>query len=76
MQLQCHNVDNLEEEGNRQFGDAPEVKGFKGGWMYDIRERIFQFSAKTIPIPKIQIIPAHINRETLQPTEWESENGK
>ena len=31
MQLQCRNVDNVEEEGNRNFGDAREGKAFKGG---------------------------------------------
>jgi hypothetical protein len=34
MQLQCHKVDNEEQEGirsNRHFRDAREGKGFKGG---------------------------------------------
>ena len=76
MQLQCRKVDNVEKEGNRHSGDAPKGNGFKGGWKCDIRERIFQFTAKTIPIPRIRNNPVHNNRETFQTTERESENGK
>ena len=43
----------MEEEVNRHFSDAHEGKGFKGGLMYDIQEGVFQFSAKSIPIPGI-----------------------
>jgi hypothetical protein len=38
--------------------------------MYDIQESIFQITAKSIPI-HLRIS----NRETLETTEWESENG-
>ena len=62
------------DKGNRHFGDAREGQGFKGRRMYDVQECIFQFTAKTIPSP-IRL-PPHINRERLQLTEWESENGK
>ena len=53
MQLQCCKVSNVEEEVNRHFSNAHEGKGFKGGLMYDIQEGVFQFSAKSIPIPGI-----------------------
>jgi hypothetical protein len=43
----------------RHIGDAVKAKGFKGGRKYDIRERIFYFTVKTIPIPKLAI---EINR--------------
>ena len=58
---------NVEEEGNRQFAEVLKEKRFRVGWISDIRfERIFQFTAKTIPTPSIRIlIQAQINRETL-----------
>ena len=64
-------MDNVEEEGSRNFGDPPDGKGFKAEWMYDVRECIFQFTAKPIPIQ------ARIaNREKLQTTEGELKKGK
>ena len=63
MQLQCRKVDNVEEEGNRHFLDAPEGKGFEGGWKHDIPERIFQFTTKPIPIPRLEV--PITDRETL-----------
>jgi hypothetical protein len=41
--------------------------------MYNSRERILQFAAEVIPIQRV-LVP-HIDGETLQTTEWESENG-
>ena len=67
IKLECRKVDNLEEEGSRYFGDALEGKCFKVGGKNDIRERVFQFTAKTIPIPRLQIPRMHtkINRKRL-----------
>jgi hypothetical protein len=65
-------VDNAKEEGNWHIDDFPEAEGVKGGRMYDIRERILQFTAEAIPTPRLR----HRNGETLQTTERESENGK
>ena len=48
-------VDNVVEESNWQFADAPKGKCFKIACMYDIRESIFQFASKTIPIPRTRI---------------------
>jgi hypothetical protein len=61
-------VVNVEEEDCWHIGDAVKAKGFKGGRKYDIRERIFYFTVKTIPIPKLEIEIKRIsknNRETL-----------
>jgi len=50
IQRQFRKVDNVEEGGNRHY-DILEVEGFKGGRMYDIRERIHHFKTEDIPIP-------------------------
>ena len=71
MQLQFIKVGNVKEEGSRHIGDAIEAKGFEGGWTYDIRESIFHFNTKVIPIQKVVIrIPiklmlAQNNREAF-----------
>jgi hypothetical protein len=63
------------EEEHNWHADSVEVEGFKGGRMYNSRERVLQFAAEVIPIqwgmgPYI----IAIDGETLQTTEWESEN--
>jgi hypothetical protein len=54
IQLQSRKVDNAEDI-NRHIDDSPEGEGFQGGRMYDIRERILQFTAEAIPIPSLKV---------------------
>ena len=55
MQLQSRKVGDAGEEGSRHIDDTIEANSFKSGQEYNIRERIFHFIVKMIPIPKLGV---------------------
>ena len=65
-QLKFGKVD-AEKERNRH-AETLEGEGFKGGRMYNSRDRVLQFATEVIPAHWVPLIIG----ETVQTTKWES----